>query len=124
MEKLKIAKLLNSEQAIKELTLQPLPIDYTKELLDFIKAVSSAVNEFKNTNNQMVIDKYGVNTDGKWEIDPEKFDEYKGEVIPMLEKEIECEVPKLSIAKIKECNERFCLSTVALTNLENFLIYE
>jgi ribosome maturation protein Sdo1 len=124
MEKVLLAKIIQSEQAISEISGKELPLEYAEALLKFRQDASPFVNEFVDENNKIIKEKYAVEKDGQWEFIPELKDEYKSATTKMLEKEVELELPHFSMAVIKNSNPNFTISAVTLSHLKNFLLYE
>ena len=124
MEKVLLAKLIQAEQAISEITYKQLPLDYAEALLKFIEDAAEHVNQFAEINNKMIAEKYGEQKDGVWQIIQEKIEEYQSEIKPLLEKELDLEVPNMKLSVIKDANPKFTISTFALSHLKNFILYE
>ena len=124
MEKVLLAKLIQAEQAISEITQKELPIDYAEQLMNFKVSAAPFVNEFVNENNKIIKEKYATEKDGKWEFIPELKEEYETVTKSQLEKQIDLELPHLSMSVIKSVNPNFTISAFTLSHLKNFILYE
>lgn len=124
MEKVKLAILVQAETAMRDLVYERLPIEYADEYIKFCNVAFEKVRLFKEKNNELVTQKYGIQTENGWEIKPELRAEFDAEMTPVLEEEYEIEVPHFSIAKIKGIVPDFAISTITLANLKNFILYE
>ena len=124
MEKVLLAKLIQSEQSTVELMNKELPVDYAEALLKFITDAAPFINSFVDENNKLIKEKYAAEKEGQWEFIPELKEEYQSVTKTMLGKEIDLELPHLSITVIKNYDERFTIKASTLSHLKNFLLYE
>jgi hypothetical protein len=79
------------------------------------------VNEFKDFNEKIIKEKYGVEKDGMWTIKEDMIGEFNETIRPLLEKDLVVDVPQLSFEKL--ANMGCTISANDLVRLENFLIY-
>jgi len=87
----------------------------------FLQDVMPQVNEFKDVNEKIIKEKYGVEKDGMWTIKEDMIGEFNETIRPLLEKDLVVDVPQLSFEKL--ANMGCTISANDLVRLENFLIY-
>ena len=121
MENFKLAKFIHSESAFYALCREKLPIEYAKQLNDFLAGIFPQINEFKEINNKLVMEKYGVLENNRWNIPPENVEAFEQEINPYLEKELIMQPPQLLMPKLSDMG--FNISADNFAKLENFLIF-
>ena len=98
---MKLATIINSEEAISNLIKEKIPTGKMFELLLFIENIKGEILAYNKIRNEKIRE-YGEEKDkDQWQLKDENTDKFIEEMTPVLEKEIDVKVPEMSFSDLE-----------------------
>ena len=109
---MKLGTLVNSKESLIKFSKQNLPIEISWELSKLLTKVLPETTSFETLKNNKIIsygetlkDKDGKDTD-QVKVKPENEEIFRNEIIELLDKDIELEIPVIEMKDIIEYNKK------------------
>lgn len=109
---MKLGTLVNSKESLIKFSKQNLPIEISWELSKLLTKVLPEITSFETLKNNKIIsygetlkDKDGKDTD-QVKVKPENEEIFRNEIIELLDKDIELEIPVIEMKDIIEYNKK------------------
>lgn len=109
---MKLGVLVNSKESLIKFSKQNLPIEISWELSKLLTKVLPETTSFETLKNNKIIsygetlkDKDGKDTD-QVKVKPENEEIFRNEIIELLDKDIELEIPVIEMKDIIEYNKK------------------
>lgn len=116
--KITVQNIVDSHMAISELMKSKLPANIGYELALLSNRMSGEYIAWDQMNKTKIMQYGKDHGQGHYKVDPKNMEKYMNEIIPVLQKEVEVDIPDIKISDLKDTEGKsIYIEPIHLANL-------